>query len=58
MDNSYVSSRQHGLTLVQWGFLFVAFVLGIGSSFIVREMLLPAHAGAIQSAPLSPGASR
>ena len=54
MDNSHAASRQHGLTLVQWGLLFVAFMLGIGCSFVVREFFPPAHAGVIQSATLSP----
>ena len=52
MDNSHTSSRQHGLTLVQWGLLLVAFMFGIGGSFVVREVFPPAHAGVVQSAPL------
>jgi len=58
MDNSHAASRQHGLTLVQWGLLLVAFTLGVCGSFIVREIFPPAHAGVIQTAPLSPGAAR
>jgi hypothetical protein len=58
MDNSRAAGRQHGLTLVQWGLLLVAFMLGIGCSFVVREFFPPAHAGVIQSAPLSPDSAR
>jgi len=58
MGNSYTTGRQHGLTLAQWGLLFVAFMLGMGGSLIVREIFSPAHAGIIQTAPLSPGAAR
>jgi len=57
MDNSLTASRQHGLTLVQWGFLFVAFMVGIGGSFVVRGVFPPAHAGVIQSAPVTSDAS-
>ena len=58
MGNSQTSSRQHGLTLAQFGLLLVAFMLGIGSSFVVREVFPPAHAGVIQSAPLNPGVGK
>ena len=53
MNNAHTASRQHGLTLVQWGLLFVAFMVGIGGSFVVREVFLPAHAGVVQSASLT-----
>ena len=53
MDHSHTTSRQQGLTLAQWGLLVIAFVLGVGSSFIVREIFPPVHAGVIQSAPIS-----
>jgi hypothetical protein len=49
MEKSYVSGRQHGLTLFQWGILFVAFIIGLGSSFAIREFFPPAHAGVIQT---------
>ena len=58
MDHSHATSRRQGLTLVQWGLLFVAFMLGMGSSLIIREIFPPAHAGVVHSAPLSPGAAR
>ena len=51
MNNSHVISRQHGLTLAQWGILFVAFMVGLGGSFVLREFLPPpsVHAGVIQT---------
>ena len=49
MDNSLVVSRRHGLSLVQWGLLIVAFMLGLGSSFVVREVFPPAHAGVVKT---------
>ena len=55
MDNIHVSGRQHGLTLGQWGLLLLAFTLGIGSSFVVREVFPPAHASVVQTASLSSG---
>jgi hypothetical protein len=51
MDNSYITSRQHGLTLSQWGLLLVAFMFGLGSSFVIREFFPPAHASVVQTAP-------
>ena len=47
MNNSHVVSRRHGLTPVQWGFLIVAFMMGLGSSFVVRAIFPPAHAAAV-----------
>jgi uncharacterized membrane protein YczE len=58
MDNLHVVSRQHGLTLAQWSLLFAAFMIGLGSSFVVREIFPPAHAGLIQTAPSSPDSAR
>ena len=58
MENSHNVSRQHGLTLVQWGLLIVAFALGMGSSLVVKGIFPPAHAGEVQFAPLSPGADQ
>ena len=53
MDHSHTLSRRHGLTLMQWGLLFVAFMVGVGSSFVVREMFPPAHAAVIQTSPVN-----
>jgi len=58
MDHSHVTGRQHGLTLVQWAFLFVAFMLGVGGSFVVRGIFPPVHASVIQTATASSGAVR
>jgi hypothetical protein len=58
MNNSHAAGRQHGLTLVQWGLLFVAFMVGLGGSLIVREVFPPAHAGVIQTAPSNPGSEK
>ena len=51
MNNSHAASRQHGLTLVQWVILIVAFMVGLGGSFILREIVPPAsvHAGVVQT---------
>ena len=49
MDSSHVTGRQHGLTLVQLGLLLVAFMLGLGSSFVIREVFPPAQAGVVQT---------
>ena len=46
MNSSHV---QHGLTLTQWCFLFVAFMVGLGSSFVVREVFPHANADVIQT---------
>ncbi|MDR0328608.1 MAG: hypothetical protein LBI05_09975 [Planctomycetaceae bacterium] len=48
MNSLHTSSRQHGLTLAQWGLLIVAFMVGLGSSFAIREVFPPAHAGEVQ----------
>ena len=55
MDNSYVTSRQHGLTLWQWGLLIVAFMVGLCGSLIVREIFLPVylHAGTVQTSQVN-----
>ena len=58
MDNSLTTSHRHGLTLVQWSLLLVAFVAGLGSSLIIREAFPPAHAGVIQTAPANPDVAR
>ena len=52
MSNIRVASRQQGLTLSQWGILFVAFMLGLGGTFVIREVFLPesAHAGIVRPA--------
>ena len=51
MKNSHAASRQHGLTLLQWAILIVAFMVGLGGSFLLREICPPAsvHAGVIQA---------
>lgn len=41
MNNRHMENRQYGLTLSQWIILFVAFMLGVGGTFIVREIFLP-----------------
>ena len=58
MNHSHTLSRQHGLTLMQWGLLFVAFMVGLGSSFAVREFFPPAHASVIHAAPLDSDVSQ
>jgi len=50
MDNSYLASRRHGLTIVQWGLLILAFMAGLGSSLVIREVFPPAHANMVQTA--------
>jgi len=54
MNHSHIAGRQHGLTLLQWGILLVAFMVGLGGSFVVREFfpVASAHAGVIQTAPV------
>jgi len=58
MESSHTTSRQHGLTLMQWGVLLVAFMLGMGGSLIVREIFPPHHMGDVQAAPLSSSTSQ
>jgi len=58
MSSLHISGRQHGLTPAQWSLLFVAFMLGLGSSFIIREIFPPAHAGQVQTAPANPDSAR
>jgi len=60
MNRSHVASRQHGLTLLQWGILLVAFMVGLGGSLVVREIFPPAsaHAGVIQTAPVHTDSAR
>jgi hypothetical protein len=58
MNSSNVASRQHGLTLAQWGLLFVAFMIGLGSSYVIREVFPPAHAGEVQAASVESGAAQ
>jgi len=58
MNNSQVTSRQHGLTLVQWGLLLFAFMAGLGGSLIIREVFPPAHAGVVQTAPSQAASSQ
>ena len=49
MDKSSITKPKHGLTLVQWSLLLVAFVIGLGSSFAIREVFPPAHANVIHA---------
>ena len=55
MDHSPTTSRKHGLTPIQWGLLLLAFMAGLGSSFVIREFFPPVHADVIQTAPANPG---
>jgi len=50
MNNSHVDNRRHGLTPLQLGVLVVAFVIGLGSTFVVREFFPPSQAGIVQNA--------
>ena len=54
MSHSRVARCQQGLTLVQWGLLFAAFMIGLGSTFVIREVFPPAHAAVIKTAPANP----
>jgi len=58
MGSPHNADRRHGLTPIQWGLLFVAFMVGLGSSFVIREVLPPAHAEVTQVAPSNPNADR
>jgi len=51
MNNTHAAGRQHGLTLLQLVLLFVAFMVGLGGSFVLREFIPPAsaHAGIVQT---------
>ena len=51
MNSSHGAGSQHGLSLVQWVFLFVAFMAGLGGSFVVRDLFPQANASVIQTAP-------
>lgn len=50
MGSPHNADRRHGLTPIQWGLLFVAFMFGLGSSFAIREVLPPVHADVTQTA--------
>jgi len=60
MKNSCVVSRQHGLTLLQWTLLLVAFMVGLGGSFILREAFpsASAQASVVQAASVHSGSIR
>ena len=52
MSNSQVASRQHGLTLVQWSLLVLAFMVGLGSTLVIREAFLPSYISMVQATPV------
>ena len=58
MGSPQIAERRHGLTPVQWGLLFVAFMVGLGSSFAIREVLPPVHAEVTQTASSNPNTAR
>ena len=60
MNCSHAASRPHGLTLLQWVILIVAFMVGLGGSFILREIFPPAsvRAGIIQTVSVDSDAAR
>ena len=60
MNNSHAASPQRGLTLLQWTILIVAFMVGLGGSFILREIFPPTsvHAGIVQTVPIDSDAVR
>jgi len=58
MGSPQIADRRHGLTPIQWGLLFVAFMFGLGSSLAIREVLPPVHADVTQAAPSNPNATR
>ena len=51
MNHSHEAGCQHGLTSLQLVLLFVAFMVGLGGTFVLREVIPPAsvHAGVIQT---------
>ena len=51
MGSSQIADRRHGLTPAQWCLLFVAFMVGLGGSFAIREVVPPVNAGVTQVAP-------
>ena len=58
MGSPQNADRRHGLTPAQWGLLFVAFMFGLGSSFVIREVLPPVHAEVTRVAPSNPNTAR
>ena len=60
MNNSHAAGRQHGLTPLQLTLLFVAFLIGLGGSFVLREICSSnvAHAGVVQTASVHSGSIR
>jgi hypothetical protein len=58
MGSPHIADRRYGLTPIQWGLLFVAFMVGLGSSFAIREVLPPVHADVTQAAPSNPNTAR
>ena len=49
MNHSHDAVYRHGLTPLQLVLLFVAFMVGLGGTFVLREVFPPtsAHAGVI-----------
>ena len=58
MGSPHNVDRRHGLTPIQWGLLFVAFMFGLGCSFAIREVLPTVHADVTQTAPLDSNTNR
>ena len=58
MGSPQIADRRYGLTPIQWGVLFVAFMVGLGSSFAIREVLPPLHADVTYTAPSNPTTTR
>ena len=51
MNHSHDAGCRHGLTPLQLVLLFVAFMVGLGGTFVLREVISPtsAHAGVLQA---------
>jgi len=51
MNHSHDAGHRYGLTPLQLVLLFIAFMVGLGGTFVLREVIPPtsAHAGVIQT---------
>ena len=51
MKHTHDAGCRHGLTPLQLVLLFIAFMIGLGGTFVLREVILStsAHAGVIQT---------